>query len=171
MARKWSDESGGHDIYVPEENQEEQRDGAGEPKTTNQEDIDNEEKASVSPDVPLQNRNVSDVDSKTLAEKKVIKTEFNTLVGNLAVVPSDSVLKVKINNTIKLFGFGKYISGKFFVAEIKRTFDAINGYTISFVVHKNKFKDFKDESTIEKEEKPSEKGRDTDIASTKQGGA
>lgn len=83
----------------------------------------------------------SEVDSKTAADKEYIETEFNTLVGNLGLTSSEKSIRLKVNDTIKLEGLGKYLSGQYFVSEIRRTLTKDNGYSHSLTVIKNGFGD------------------------------
>lgn len=80
-------------------------------------------------------------DSKTKADKEFIDIEFNTLVGDMTLIPTKENMKIHTNNTIELRGVGKYLSGLFFVSEVKRTLDADSGYTLSIGVYRNGFGD------------------------------
>lgn len=80
-------------------------------------------------------------DSKTGAEKQYIDIEFNTLVGDMTLIPTKENMKIHTNNTIELRGVGKYLSGLFFVSEVKRTLDANSGYTLSIGLYRNGFGD------------------------------
>lgn len=78
-------------------------------------------------------------DSKTGAEKEYIDIEFNTLTGELNLIPTKDNMKIKTNTTLRLNGVGKYLSGLYFVSEIKRTLEADSGYTLTVGVYKNGF--------------------------------
>lgn len=80
-------------------------------------------------------------DSKTGAEKEFIEIEFNTLTGEISLIPTKENMKIKTNNTIKLNGVGKYLSGLYFVSEVKRTLSNDGGYSLSIAVYKNGFGD------------------------------
>lgn len=87
------------------------------------------------------NDSTSKVDSKTQAEKKYIETEFNTLTGDMALTPSKSTIKIKVNDTITLSGVGSYLSGQYFVSAVKRSISASGGYSQTITVMKNGFGD------------------------------
>lgn len=78
-------------------------------------------------------------DSKTEAEKEYIDIEFNTLTGEMSLIPTKDNMKIKTNTTIRLNGVGKYLSGLYFVSEVKRTLTADGGYTLSIGLYKNGF--------------------------------
>lgn len=78
--------------------------------------------------------------AQTQAESEYIETEYNTLQGELSIVPTDNSLKIKVGDTIKLKGVGKYLSGLYFVSEIKRTIGS-DGYTQTLTVIKTGFGD------------------------------
>lgn len=80
-------------------------------------------------------------DSKTGAEKEFIETEFNTLTGDMSLIPTKDNMKIKTNTTIRLNGVGKYLSGLYFVSEIRRTLNADGGYSLSVSLYKNGFGD------------------------------
>lgn len=77
----------------------------------------------------------SKVDSKTAAEKEFIEVEFNTLQGELSVTSTEKSIRIKVGDTIKLEGVGKYLSGLYFVSAIKRTLNKDSGYghTLSLI--------------------------------------
>lgn len=81
----------------------------------------------------------SDSDSKKEAEKEYIDIEFNTLTGEISVIPTKQNIKIKAGDTIQLNGVGKYLSGLYFVSEIKRTLNQDGGYTQSMTLYKNGF--------------------------------
>lgn len=95
----------------------------------------------------------SSVDSKTEADKEFIETEFNTLVGDLSVTPSKRSIRLRVNNTVELKGFGNYLSGQYFVSGIKRTISRDSGYSQTLTVLKNGFGDSLKKSSSEKTEK------------------
>lgn len=79
-------------------------------------------------------------DSKTKAEKDFIEIEFNTLVGTINLIPTKENMKIRTNTTINLTGVGKYLSGLYFVSEVRKTMSQ-DGYTLSLSVYKNGFGD------------------------------
>lgn len=83
----------------------------------------------------------SEVDSKADADKEYIEVEFNTLVGDLSVIPSKKAIRIKVNDTVEILGVGRFLSGKYFVSAIKRTISNDNGYSQTLTVMKNGFGD------------------------------
>ncbi len=83
----------------------------------------------------------ANTDSKTDAEKKFIDTEFSTLTGEMTLIPTKENMKIKTNSTIRLNGVGKYLSGLYFVSEVRRTLDKDGGYTLTVGLYKNGFGD------------------------------
>lgn len=79
--------------------------------------------------------------SKTAAEKEYIDIEFNTLTGDIELIPTKNNLKIKVNNTVNLKGVGKYLSGLYFVSEIKHRVDKDGGYSMTMTLFKNGFGD------------------------------
>lgn len=77
--------------------------------------------------------------SKTAAEKEYIDIEFNTLTGDIELIPTKNNLKIKVNNTVNLKGVGKYLSGLYFVSEIKHRIDKDGGYSMTMTLFKNGF--------------------------------
>lgn len=53
-------------------------------------------------------------------EKKYNTIELNTLVGTISFVVNDKTIRLKVGDTIKLNGLGKYLSGNYYVKEISR---------------------------------------------------
>lgn len=90
----------------------------------------------------LPNGKDPNTDSKTGAEKEYIDIEFNTLVGDVSLIPTkDNLLKIKSGVTINFEGIGKYLSGLYFVSEVKRTINTNEGLTLSATLYKNGFGD------------------------------
>lgn len=83
----------------------------------------------------------SKVDSKTAAEKEYIEIEFNTLVGELVLTSTEKSIRLKVNDTIRLEGVGKYLSGQYFISAIRRTISKDAGYTHTLTLIKNGFGD------------------------------
>lgn len=80
-------------------------------------------------------------DSKTQAEKDYIEIEFNTLTGQCTVLPSKASMKLKVGDTVKMQGIGKFLSGLFFISEITRTISSDGGYTQTLNLLRNGFGD------------------------------
>lgn len=59
------------------------------------------------------------------ASKNNKKVEFRNLVGELALRPYNRTMKVGLASTVRLMGFGKYLSGHYFVK--KRSFSISGG--------------------------------------------
>lgn len=89
---------------------------------------------------PEDGKDGSSVDSTQEAEKEFIEIEFNTLTGDITLTPSEKSIRIKVNDTIKVEGIGKYLSGLYFVASVKRTLGS-DGYSHSFSLLKNGFGD------------------------------
>ena len=88
-------------------------------------------------------------DSKTDAEKEYIDIEFNTLTGDVELIPTKNNLKITSGCTINFRGIGKYLSGMYFVTEVKHKIDKDGGYTMSVSLLKNGFGDgLKSESPV-----------------------
>lgn len=81
----------------------------------------------------------SKVDSKMIADKGYIDIENNTLRGDLVLTATEKTIRLRVGMTVSLQGFGKYISGLFFIEEIKRTLDKDGGYTHTLTVARNGF--------------------------------
>lgn len=90
----------------------------------------------------------SSTDSKTGAEKEYIEIEFNTLTGDVELIPTKNNLKISVGNTIDFRGVGKYLSGLYFVSEIKRKIDKDGGYTMTVTLFKNGFGDSLKSSSV-----------------------
>lgn len=93
------------------------------------------------PSSSTENESTSKVDSQTKADKEFIENEFNTLVGELTVIPSAKNIMIKVNNTVNLSGVGSHLSGQYFVSSVKRTLSADSGYSQTLTVLKNGFDD------------------------------
>lgn len=76
--------------------------------------------------------------SKAKAEKDYIEVEFNTLVGEINLIPTKENMRIKTNTTINLVGVGKYLSGLYFVSEVKKSMSS-EGYTLTVGLYKNGF--------------------------------
>lgn len=80
-------------------------------------------------------------DSKTNAEKEYIDIEFNTLTGDVELIPTKKNMQIKSGCTINFKGIGKYLSGLYFVSEVKRKIDKDNGFSLTVSLLKNGFGD------------------------------
>lgn len=80
-------------------------------------------------------------DSKTSAEKEYIDIEFNTLTGDVELIPTKNNLKITSGCTVNFRGLGKYLSGLYFVSEVKHKIDKDNGYSMTVTLLKNGFGD------------------------------
>lgn len=69
------------------------------------------------------------------SNKKQSETEIRTLEGDLVLRPNTKTIKIRVGETIKLMGIGPYLSGLYYVSEIKRTLTS-SGYSNSFRVLK-----------------------------------
>lgn len=78
-------------------------------------------------------------ESKDKADKEFIETEFNTLTGDLSLTSTEKSTRIVVNDTVKLEGLGKYLSGLYFVSSVKRTLSKDSGYTHSLSLIKNGF--------------------------------
>lgn len=101
-------------------------------------------------DVPTPNAPPDDSDSKSTAEQEYIEIEMNTLTGELALVPSVTSMRIRVNDTLRIEGLGKYLSGKYFVAGVRRVIHKDGGYANSFSLLKTGFGDsLKSSDTVE----------------------
>lgn len=105
-------------------------------------------------------------DSKKNAEKEYIEVEFNTLTGELNLVATEKTIRIKINDTIKIEGLGKYLSGVYFVTTIKRTISKDGGYAHTMTLLKNGFGNFKKPAKENKEDTNRKEKEDTNKTST-----
>lgn len=81
----------------------------------------------------------SDKDSSTgSVEKKYNTIEMNTLEGTLNFIVTEQTIKLKSGDTVKLKGFGKYLSGNYYVKDITRQISS-NGYSHSATLIKTDF--------------------------------
>ena len=94
--------------------------------------------------------------AKKEADKEYIEKEFTTLQGSLVLMPSEETMSLKVGDIISLDGFGKNLSGAYYIAEIERTIDSSSGYTMTLTVVKTAFGG----TVVKKEEKKSSGERD-----------
>lgn len=100
-------------------------------------------------------------DSKAAADKEFIEVEFNTLTGDLALTSTEKSIRIKVGDTIRLEGVGKYLSGLYFVSSIKRSLSKDNGYTHTLSLIKNGFGDSLKKSPPTAETRKEEVKKDT----------
>lgn len=81
------------------------------------------------------------VDSQKDADKEYIEAEFNILTGEMRVTPSTKTIRIRVNDTVKIEGLGKYLSGLYFVSAISRNISASDGYSHSLHLIRNGFGD------------------------------
>lgn len=77
-------------------------------------------------------------DSTGQVEKKYNDIQINTLSGTLNFIVTEETIKLRVGDTVKLDGLGKYLSGNYYVKEITRTISN-NGYSHSATVIKTNF--------------------------------
>lgn len=94
--------------------------------------------------------------AKKEADKEYIEKEFTTLQGSLVLMPSEETMSLKVGDIISLDGFGKNLSGAYYISEIERTIDSSSGYTMTLTVVKTAFGG----TVVKKEEKKSSGERD-----------
>lgn len=78
--------------------------------------------------------------TKSSADKEYREIEYNTLTGELSVIPCSDTIKIRVGNTVKVKGIGKYLSGLYFVTNIKRTISG-DGYSQTLTLIKTGFGD------------------------------
>lgn len=83
----------------------------------------------------------SNVDTQKKADKEYIEAEFNVLTGEMTVTPTEKSIRIKVNDTVRIEGLGKNLSGLYFVSAVRRTLTASDGYTHTFSLRKNGFGD------------------------------
>lgn len=86
----------------------------------------------------LTNTSTNKNSSKGSVEKEKNEIEVNTLVGSLKMICTDKTIRLKVGDTVNLKGFGKYLSGNYFVKDITRTLSS-SGYSQSATVIKTDF--------------------------------
>lgn len=96
-------------------------------------------KDDTSPSTKKSGDSSSNVDTKKEAEKEYIEAEFNILTGEMRLTPTTKSIRIKVNDTVKIAGLGKYLSGLYFVSAISRKIDVSSGYTHSLTLIKNGF--------------------------------
>lgn len=79
------------------------------------------------------------VDSQKEADKEYIEAEFNVLSGEMNLTPTEKSIRIRVNDTVKIEGLGKYLSGLYFVSAISRTIGKDSGYSHSLTLIKNGF--------------------------------
>lgn len=114
------------------------------------------------PDEFTDNDTQTQVDSQGEAEKQYIETEFNTLTGELVVIPSKKAIRIKVNDTVEVLGIGKYLSGKYFVSGVKRTISKDDGYSQTLTLLKNGFGDSLKQATTSSDTPTESRGEKVD---------
>lgn len=71
-------------------------------------------------------------------KKKYNTIKLRTLSGTLNFVANENTIKLKAGDTIELKGFGKYLSGKYYIQDLTRSISS-RGYTNSATVIKTDF--------------------------------
>lgn len=71
-------------------------------------------------------------------KKKYNTIKLRTLSGTLNFIANENTIKLKAGDTIELKGFGKYLSGKYYIQDITRSISS-SGYTNSATVIKTDF--------------------------------
>ena len=110
--------------------------------TDSSESVENDSKKEDSGTSPPKNQSTSsNTTTQKEADKEYIEAEFNVLTGELNVIPTTKSIRVKVNDTVKIVGLGKYLSGLYFVSAVRRTLTSDGGYSHSFSLIKNGFGD------------------------------
>lgn len=76
--------------------------------------------------------------SKKKATQENDSKEFRTLQGSLKLRVNTKTIKLRVGETVRLIGLGKYLSGLYYITEISRTLDS-SGYSQSITVIKTNF--------------------------------
>lgn len=79
------------------------------------------------------------VDSEKDADKEYIEAEFNILTGEMKLTPTKKSIRIKVNDTVKIEGLGKYLSGLYFVSAVSRNLNESGGYSHTLTLLKNGF--------------------------------
>ena len=68
---------------------------------------------------------------------------YNTLKGDVVLNPiaTQKALKLSVDQTIILEGFGKFLSGRYYLSNIKKSINATKGFQITLTVIKTGFAD------------------------------
>lgn len=90
---------------------------------------------------PTSSKVTTQTNTKAASDKQLIENEYNTLEGELEVVPCLEAMKLKVNDTIQILGIGNFLSGRYFVSKIERILDSDSGLTIRITVIKTGFGD------------------------------
>lgn len=114
--------------------------GKWEPTTSTKSDTSDKSSSTGKSNENSSSASSSTTDSKSKADKEYIETEFNTLQGDLNVLPTKKTLSLKSGETIKLVGFGKYLSGLYYITAVKKSIDS-SGFSITISVIKTGFGD------------------------------
>ena len=68
-----------------------------------------------------------------------VEMEYNILTGEMELTPTTKSIGIKVNDTVEVFGLGKYLSGLYFVSSVTRTINESKGYSQSIVLIRNGF--------------------------------
>lgn len=79
-------------------------------------------------------------DATNDATKLFVDIQYNTLKGEVSILPTVDTLKIKIDRTVNIFGIGNNLSGKYYVTGVKRSLNS-SGYSQTLSVIKNGFGD------------------------------
>lgn len=80
--------------------------------------------------------------TKGRTKKEVKKIEFKNLEGDIKLLPTADVLKrLHFGGTLKAFGFGKYLSGFYYIKGVKLSMSSTGAFSITARVIKTKFGD------------------------------
>ena len=79
--------------------------------------------------------------AKGISNKTYVEHEHYTLEGDMELLPDTRTVKIEAGDTVNCLGFGKHLSGLYFVEEVTRSIDNSGGYSHGIRVHKNGFGD------------------------------
>ena len=106
--------------------------------------------------------------AKGKAKNKKKKIEYYTLSGSVNVLPTSQNIKIQPSQTISLQGFGKWLTGKYYVASVTRRIDGSAGYSETLEVFKPNFRQqIKQKTTNNKKAKSKNKTTKKKKATTK----
>ncbi len=119
---------------------------------------DTQDSSSPSDDSGLTSSNTNQSSSVGKTSQVTNTITLHSLEGSLSLLPTPENLKIKVGETISLKGFGKYLSGRYYVSSVNRTYSA-SGLSISVEVLKTNFrKSVKKVATKSVFEKKTKKG-------------
>ena len=141
----------GEDKYSPTDSVSWNRTSGGFYVNNSASDSSNSDSATSSSVADSAQINSQQTKAKKEADKEYIEKEFTTLQGSLVLMPSEETMMLKVGDIISLDGFGKNLSGAYYIAEIERTIDSSSGYSMTLTVVKTAFGG----TVVKKEEKSS----------------